>query len=243
MKLPLPPRGRGKGGTSRWLIQPALPHPHPLSQGERGDIPPSCATSPCRSIAATATACRSPSCPRTAPSRSARRNTKSATSPWKSRSGKPTCAPSAASACSSARIRPSARGSSPLELAADAPPTFKHVPARARIFRRHPHQLPGGAGGLHRLRRLRRGLPDPRQVQRQPPCRQHGAAAAVARAGARQLRLLPEPAGVRPRRTEAHHHSRLGPARSRCSNTPAPAPAAARRPTSVWRLSCSATAC
>jgi pyruvate-ferredoxin/flavodoxin oxidoreductase len=48
-----------------------------------------------------------------------------------------------------------------------------HLQARARQEQgfpgRHPHQLPGGAGGLHRLRRLRRGLPDPRQEQHQPP--------------------------------------------------------------------------
>ena len=79
---------------------------------------------------------------------------------------------------------------------------------------RHPHQLPGGAGRLHRLWRLRRGLPDPRQVQRQPPGGEHGAGRSAARPGARQPRLLPAPARIRPQRDQARHHPRRHAARS-----------------------------
>ncbi len=46
------------------------------------------------------------------------------------------------------------------------------------------YQLPGGTGGLHRLRQLRRGLSHPRQGQRLLPGAEHGAAAAAAGVGA-----------------------------------------------------------
>ena len=83
-------------------------------------------------------ACRCRCCPPTAPIRSAPRNTKSATSRWKSRCGRPTSAPSAASACSSARTPRSARA-----LSAPRRPRMRRRPSstcrrRARISRPAP---------------------------------------------------------------------------------------------------------
>ena len=67
---------------------------------------------------------------------------------------------------------------------------------------------PGRAGGLHRLRAVRRGLPG----QEQDDGRQgaaDGAAAAAARCRADELRLLPGPARSRPRERRSPTRSRV----------------------------------
>ena len=63
----------------------------------------------------------------------------------------------------------------------------------------------------------------------------------AARAGERQLGLLPRPAGSRSRRCSSPTRSRTRSFCSRCLSSPAPAPAAARPPTSNWPPSSSAT--
>ena len=91
---------------------------------------------------------------------------------------------------------------------------------------------PGRAGGLHRLRAVRRGLPGQEQDRGQAQGHQHGAAAPAPRAGSRQLGLLPHASRRPTARRSAWRRSRTSSCCSRCSSSPAPAPAAARRPTS-----------
>ena len=67
-------------------------------------------------------------------------------------------------------------------------------------------------------------------------------AAGAPRRRAPVVGLLPHPSRARPRAAPPRHASRARRCCSRCSSSPAPAPAAARRPTSSWPRSCSATA-
>ena len=103
--------------------------------------------------------------------------TRSATWPWRSRSGRPTSAPSAASVlfvCPHSAIRSKVFHESEL---AGAPATFKSAPVKAKGFPEGYHiSLPGGAPGLHRLYPVCGYLPDSRQVQRQPQGVEYGAA-------------------------------------------------------------------
>ncbi len=69
--------------------------------------------------------------------------------------------------------------------------------ARPRVAGPEVHD-PGRAGGLHRLRHLRRRLPGQEQVRDAAQGDQHEPAAAAARAGARELGLLPDDPGDGP---------------------------------------------
>ena len=78
----------------------------------------------------------------------------------------------------------------PVQLAG-APATFKSTACpRPRVERPEIHH-PGGAGRLHRLRHLRRRLPRQEQVRDAAQGPQYAAAAAAARAGKRELGVLP----------------------------------------------------
>ena len=93
------------------------------------------------------------------------------------------------------------------------------------------YTLQGGAGRLHRLRHLRGHLPDAQQGEGQTrQGDQHGAQARPPRGRAAQLRVLPRAAGDAPAGTRSMRSKARSCAR-RCSSTPAPAPAAARRRT------------
>ena len=65
-------------------------------------------------------------------------------------------------------------------------------PGALEGIRRPALHPPGGAGRLHRLRAVRRGLPGQEQERDPAQGHQHGAAAAAARARERQLGVLPE---------------------------------------------------
>ena len=97
--------------------------------------------------------------------------------------------------------------------------------------RGHAVQPAGGAGGLHRLRRLRRRLPDAQQAGGQAQGDQHGAEARAPRGRARQLRVLPQPARRCGRRSTRSTACAARSCASRCSSTRARALAAARRRT------------
>ena len=96
---------------------------------------------------------------------------------------------------------------------------------------RRPLHRAGGAGGLHRLRAVRDGVPGQGQGQPAAQGDRHGGAGAAARGRARELRVLPRaPRGGSERRSAPTSRARSSSSRS--SNTPARAPAAARRRTS-----------
>ena len=71
--------------------------------------------------------------------------------------------------------------------------------------RTHALYAAGCAGGLHRLRPVRGGLPGQEQERSQKEGHQHGAAGAASRAGTPQLGFLSEPSGVRPQRLRLHN--------------------------------------
>ncbi len=87
-------------------------------------------------------------------------------------------------------------------LLKDAPPTFKSKDAAVEELCRPEVHAAGGAGGLHRLRALHRGLPGEVQDRTQASRHQHGSADSPARAGSPQLGLLPRSAGDQPRRPQ-----------------------------------------
>ena len=77
-----------------------------------------------------------------------------------------------------------------------APATFKSDAVQGREFKGAALHDPGRARGLHRLQPVRRGVPGQGQDEPAAQGDRHAPAAAAARAGARELRLLPGPAGV-----------------------------------------------
>ena len=188
--------------------------------------------------------CRSARCRPTAPSRPAPRSGRSATS----RCEIPVWDEDALHPVRQVRARLPARGHPREGLRRRAlldrrRPSFKSAPAALA-------RVPGRSATRSRSRRrtapaaaLRRGLPGQEQERGAAQGDQHGAAAAAARAGARQLGLLPRPArgGPRARCNERQRQGRRSSC-SRSSSSPAPAPAAARRPTSSCSPSSSATA-
>jgi pyruvate-ferredoxin/flavodoxin oxidoreductase len=103
-------------------------------------------------------------------------------------------ASSAASARSSART-PSSAPRSTTRPCSTPPPAFKHAPVRNKPEFKGQVHPPGLRRGLHRLRRLRRGLPQEEQGRPRSARPSTWRPAAAARAGARELGLLPrEPA-------------------------------------------------
>ena len=102
---------------------------------------------------------------------------------------------------------------------------------RDRAPARDADDDPGRARRLHRLRDLRRHVPGPRQGGGRAPLDQPRAEARPSRRRARAVRLLPLDPGDRPDARRAGHREGLADARSRCSSSPAPARAAARRRT------------
>jgi ferredoxin len=117
------------------------------------------------------------------------------------------------------------------EALAGAPAGFKAVPVDGKELPGTDVHRAGRARGLHRLRPLRRGLPGQGQARSRAQGHQHGAAAPL-REPTRQLRLLPRAARGGPAAERSSSTSRARSCCSRCSSTRAPAPAAARRPTS-----------
>ena len=90
--------------------------------------------------------------------------------------------------------RASARRSTTPRCWPSAPATFKSVDGPLEGVQGAEVHAAGGAGGLHRLRAVRRGLPGQEQDRGEAQGHQHGAAAADPRAGARELGLLPDAA-------------------------------------------------
>ena len=88
-----------------------------------------------------------------------------------------------------------------------APATFKSTDARVAGVEGHEVDAPGGAGRLHRLLPLRRSLPGQEQDRGQAQGHQHAPAAADPLQRARELQLLPRPAGVRPPQAQGHASS------------------------------------
>ena len=221
-RQPAPHRDPG-GGAGRMrppLVAPAAPDfVKRVTRGDDGGQAATC----CPSARSRSTA----RCPSPPPSG------RSATSRWRSRCGTDESASSAASAslvCPHAAIR--VKVYDPAQLAG-APATFKSTDCR-KAGRQGPEvHAAGRAGGLHRLRRCAsrsarpRTRPSPNRkainMAPQPPLRE---------AGARELRVLPRPAGARPPQGQARHDQGHRSSCSRCSSTPARAPAAARRRTS-----------
>ena len=101
----------------------------------------------------------------------------------------------------------------------------------------------GRARGLHRLQPLRQRLPGQGPHQPEAQGDRHAPAGAAAGAGARELRLLPQPAGNRPHEDLRSSITRARSSSSRCSSIRARARAAAKRRTSSCSPSCSATGC
>jgi pyruvate-ferredoxin/flavodoxin oxidoreductase len=167
---------------------------------------------------------------------------KNATWRWKFRSGTRTCAPSAANARWSARMRRYAQRPSPRHYLPTRRIPSSPAHAKQGLSRRPCHELPGGAGGLHRLHAVRRHLPDPRQEQRQPQGPEHGHAITAVGGRARQLGFLYPASRVFPHNGQDHARSPAPCCWSRCSSSPAPASAAAKRRTSSWPASCLAIA-
>ena len=177
---------------------------------------------------------RSARCPSTAPSRPAPRSGRSATSPSRSRSGTPDALHPVRQVRAGlpARRHPRARCTTRRYLDG-APETLQVRPARWPELQGPAVHPPGRARGLHRLRPLRRGLPGQEQERDasrkainmvpQPPLREQRG---------RQLGLLPRLPEVGPHTACTSTASRTRSCCSRCSSSPAPAPAAARRPTS-----------
>ncbi len=118
------------------------------------------------------------------------------------------------------------------EALADAPGSFLSTELQSARPERPDLHPPGGAGRLHRLPSLRRGLPGQGQSEPAPQGHQHGAARRAPGSRAVQLRVLPRPAGDR---SHAHHEDRrqgVAVPRAALRVSRAPAPAAARLPTS-----------
>ncbi len=118
------------------------------------------------------------------------------------------------------------------------------VPVGSAGGPRAPGQPLHAAGlrrGLHRMRAVRRGLPGRGAGRPGPQGDQPRAARAVGGGRARQHRVLRDAArwATAPGWTSARCAARSS--WSRCSSSPAPARAAARRPTSSCSRSCSAT--
>ena len=90
-------------------------------------------------------------------------------------------ASSAASARCTARTPPSAPRSTTRRCSTGAPATFKSVDAKGKEYAGQEVDRAGGPRGLHRLRRLRGGLPRQRQGRPEPQGHQHGLPAAAAR--------------------------------------------------------------
>ena len=108
---------------------------------------------------------------------------------------------------------------------------------------RSPAHDPGRARRLHRLRRVRRRLPGEEQDRGRATRRSTWSRSPTHRDVERgRLGLLPVDPAARSRPAAARFGQGLARCSSRCSSSPARAPAAARRPTSSWSASCSATA-
>ena len=103
--------------------------------------------------------------------------------------------------------------------------------ARRRRPARHPLHAAGLRRGLHRLRAVRRGVPGRRARRPGAQGDQPRAARAARRGRAREHRVLRDAARDRPLAGRLRHRARHASSSSRCSSSPAPARAAARRRT------------
>ena len=103
--------------------------------------------------------------------------------------------------------------------------------ARRRRPARHPLHAAGLRRGLHRLRAVRRGLPGRRARASRPQGDQPRAARAARRRRAREHRVLRDAARRTTARGSTSARCAAPSSSSRCSSSPAPAPAAARRRT------------
>ena len=126
-------------------------------------------------------------------------------------------------------------------LLAGAPDGFRSAPLDARGLPGHPLHAPGLRRGLHRLRAVRRGLPGRGAGGPGAQGDQPRAARAAGGRRAGEHRVLRDAAGGRPRPGWTSARCAAPSSCSRCSSSPAPARAAARRRTSSCCRSCSAT--
>ena len=115
---------------------------------------------------------------------------------------------------------------------AGAPGTFKSHRRALEGFQGDEVHAAGRAGGLHRLRALRGGLPRQEQDRSQAQGHQHGAAAGPARSRERTTGTSSSSSRRPTAWRSASAWSRTRSCCSRSSSSPAPAPAAARRLTS-----------
>ena len=143
--------------------------------------------------------------------------------------------------CPHAAIRPKVYDAAAARPAPRAPSS--RVDYKGAEFKGMKYTHPGGPGGLHRLRPLRRRSARPR-TRATPSTRRSTwrPRRRCATPEARELRLLPGPARPRPRPQLKLDVKGTPVPAARSSSSPAPAPAAARRPTSSCSPSSSATA-
>ncbi len=151
----------------------------------------------------------------------------------RSRSGTPTSASSATSAPSSARTPPSAPRSSSRRRSTGAPEAFRSRDFKAKDLAGLTYTLQVAPEDCTGCRLCVEVCPAKDKSQPAPQGDQHGAPARPprARSGENYDFFLDLPELDR-RAHPAHRRQGLAVPRSRCSSTPAPAPAAARRPTS-----------
>ena len=174
-------------------------------------------------------------------SRPARRNGKNATSPLEVPVWDPNVCIQCGKCvmvCPHAVIRSKVYEPALLET---APAGFKSNTARLPDWKGLKYTLQVSAEDCTGCAALRRCLPGPEQIRSEASRRSTCSRCAIARAGARQLGLLP----LYSRHGPPHIYRTAACARCRssspCSSSPAPAPVAAKRRTSSCSPNCSAT--
>ena len=123
-----------------------------------------------------------------------------------------------------------------------APAGFLHKEFKSRDLARPPADHPGRARRLHRLRRVRRRLPGQEQDRRRATRPSTWSRSPTHRDVERERwDFFQSHPAARPQPDPARHRQGQPGRWSRCSSSRAPAAAAARRRTSAWSASCSAT--